>query len=305
MRLVSIKKKWVGYVLYGILLTLALLIICFPSADMVSYLEASAARMEPPLHLEVERLRPSLRLGLRLHQLELALKDEPEKTLFQADDMFLRPGLWSLLKNSLKCHIDCDAYGGKIKGTIQFKERQTSSPFDTVAALREINMDQIPYLQELIGRTITGVLSGTVNYSGQYNLPLDGAGNADLTMSNGEVQLFAPIPFLDIEQLAFEKMALSLALKKRLLRLTQLNFEGDQLQGSLTGTIRLRDQLSKSRLDLRGKVSLSGDLTESLSEESPAVNLIRQRMTRGALSFAVYGTLEDPKIRFRQERKRS
>ena len=165
-------------------------------------------------------------------------------------------------------------------------------------------MDQIPNLQELIGRKITGLLSGAVNYSGQYHLPLDGAGDADLTMANGEVQLFAPIPFLDIDQLVFEKMTISIALKKRLLRLTQLNFEGDQLQGSLTGTIRLRDQLSKSRLDLKGKVSLSGDLTESLSEESAAANLIRQRMTRGALSFAVYGTLEDPKIRFRQERKR-
>jgi type II secretion system protein N len=304
MRFWSLKKKWVGYVLYGILLTLGLLIICFPSGDMVSYLEASAAGMEPPLHLTVERLRPTLRLGLHLRQLDLALKDEPEKTLFQADDLLLRPGLWSLLKNSLKWHVDCDAYGGKIKGTIHFKERQTSSPFDSVVRLRGINLDQIPNLQELIGRKITGLLSGTVNYSGQYNLPLDGAGDADLTMANGEVQLFAPIPFLDIGQLAFEKMAISLALKKRLLRLTQLNFEGEQLQGSLTGTIRLSDQLSKSRLDLKGKVSLSGDLTESLSGESAAANLIRQRMTRGALSFAVYGTLEDPKIRFRQERKR-
>lgn len=293
-----------GYVLYGILLTLALLIICFPSADMVSYLEASAAKMEPPLHLTVERLRPSLRLGLRLHHLKLALEDEPEKTLFQADDMFVRLGLWSLIENSLRCHINCRAYGGTIEGTIHFKERQTSSPFDSVAALREINMDRIPHLQELIGRKITGVLSGTIDYTGQYNLPLDGVGNADLTMANGELQLFGPIPFLDIDQLAFEKLALSLALKKRLLRLIQLNFEGDQLQGSLTGTIQLRDQLSKSRVDLKGKVSLSGDLGGDLSEESPAANLIRQRMTRGALSFAVYGTLEDPKIRFRQERKR-
>jgi type II secretion system protein N len=220
--------------------------------------------------------------------------------------MHLRPGLWSLLKNSLKCHINCDAYGGKIKSSIHFKERQSSSPFDSVTGLERINMDQIPNLHELIGREIRGVLSGTVNYSGQYNLPLDGTGDADLVMTNGEVQLLGPIPLLGINKLAFDEMAVSLALKKRLLRLAQLNFEGDQIQGSLAGTIRLKDQFSKSSLDLRGKVSLSTDLTESPSGEgeSVAADLIRQRMNRGALSFSVYGTLEAPKIRFRQERKR-
>ena len=69
--------KLAGYLLFAVTVTGIFLYFCFPSEAARQYLEDSADRVLPAFSLKISRVRPALPLGLKLEQIDLALKDQP------------------------------------------------------------------------------------------------------------------------------------------------------------------------------------------------------------------------------------
>ena len=63
------KRKWVLYVLFGIFLTLGLLYYRFPSEAVEGLLRARVEKIDPRLEFSMEKVSPSLTIGLKFFEI--------------------------------------------------------------------------------------------------------------------------------------------------------------------------------------------------------------------------------------------
>jgi type II secretion system protein N len=295
-RLISNYKKWLGYLLSALILTVVLLYYRFPSDAVRDYLQAMAERANPRVVLSLDRVKLRLPIGLKFVETEVALKDMPDSIILKADSLLLKRELWSLLQGESKYCFDCLAYKGNVSGCVHFNKDGTGGFIDTEIELRNISIGDYAYLSHLIGRHVEGTLGGTVSYGGPYNLLMDGSGEANLRLSDGKVELVQP--FLTLESIDFSEMEIEMALKKKKINVTRLELKGQQLHGTLSGTITLKKEFAKSGLDLKGTIEPFAALFKSTAGILDTVRFFKQRLEGGTLSFVILGTLGEPKIEF-------
>jgi type II secretion system protein N len=292
-------KKCLGYILYGILLMIVLLYYRFPSDALGDYLQSTADEINPRYHVLVGEVRPSFPFGVKFLKTRVSLRENPDTNLFMAESLLIRPGLWSFLKGESKYRFDCLAYGGEIKGSVYFSDNGGEAPerpFTTSIELRDIRIDDYEYLFTLIGRNVKGILGGIITYSGQGSLFINGTGEANLRISNGSVELLQPI--FSLESVSFDDVSIKMILEKTKIKLTRVELKGREIKGTLSGTIGLKQNFSRSRLALRGSIEPLEDFFKSENGAPRIMKLFKRRLREGKLSFVVRGTPTDPKIRF-------
>ena len=292
---ISKKKEWFGYLLFALIFTVALLYYCFPSDAVRDYFRAMGLRANPRLALSVDRVEPSILVGLKFIKTKVALEDTPDRVILTADRLLIKPHLLSLLLGKSKFSFHCAAYQGDVSGSVLFKKDPKTGFIDTEIALSNIHVGDYPYFSYLIGRPLEGTLGGTISYSG-HNLMLDGSGKANLRLSDGKVHFVQP--FLTLESIDFNEMEIDAVLKKQKINVTRLELKGEQLQGTLSGTITIKEQLDQSSLDLKGTIEPFAALFKSNPEIQDTVAVLKQRLGQGTLSFVIRGTLKEPLIKF-------
>jgi type II secretion system protein N len=295
-RFMSNSKKWLGYLLFALILTVALLYYRFPSDALRDYLRATADRSNPPLVLSVARIEPRFPVGLKFAETEVALKDVPDKVILRVDSLLLKPQLWSFLRGKFEYCFQCMAYKGDLTGCVYFKKDHRRRLIDTEIELRNIRIEENAYLSHLIRRHVEGTLGGTVSYRGYYDLLMDGSGEANLRLSQGMVKLLQPL--LTVESIEFNEMEIEMALEKQEIKVTRLELKGQQLHGTLSGTIKLKQEFAESNLHLRGTVEPFAEFFKSTPGTLDTVKLFKQRLKRGTLSFVIHGTLGKPSFEF-------
>jgi type II secretion system protein N len=289
------NKRYLGLILYGILLTAGVLYYRFPSDALGDYLEATADRMIPRLLISVGRARPIFPLGLKFQQTEISEKANPVPLLFSAEDLLIRFGLWSWLRGKMELCFDCAAYEGELSGCADFTEKSMKSPFTSSIELTDIRIDNYAYLSALAGRNLKGILAGDIEYSGKYDSLIDGTGAADLKISDGRIELLQPV--LSYKSIDFDGLQVKLVLKKRMIELTSVELKGRDIKGEVSGNIRLKTDLLKSALYIKGTVEpLAGFFKDDESGLSSS-QFLKQRLKKGKLSFTIRGTFESPRFK--------
>jgi len=289
-------KKWIGYFLYGLLLTIGLLYYRFPSDAFRDYLRASVGRVDPDLVLSLDKVSPSYSLGLQFLGTRISHKEISNGALFKTERLVIRPGIWSLLRAKWTLLFEGLAYRGLIKGSAQFEERSLKAPFQVSIQLKGMQLDDYETLRGLIGRHIKGDITGVIAYSGRYGALMNGAGEARLTLSNGRVELLQPI--LNLEAVDFREVGVKMVLKNQRIELTQAELKGPNMQGTLSGVVILNKAFSKSRLELKGTMEPLGDFYKSLAGNLGETKFFKQRLKGGKISFIIQGALAQPQIRF-------
>lgn len=293
---ISKNKKWFGYTVYCIIVTVGLLYYRFPSDALRDYVQIRANNLNTPLFLSIDRMKPWPPFGLRLGQTEVSLKDKPDIKLFRADSLLVRAEVWPFFKGKGKYCFECLAYGGDLKGCISFKENSIKAPFNTKIELKNIRIGNYKYLKYSIGRHIDGILRGRVYYSGEHKNLMDGAGEANLTLLDGRVELVLPI--LTLGSIEFNEVKIDMALKKQKINLVRFELNGPKLKGTLSGTISLKRRFAKSTLELKGTIKPFSSFFKNAEGVSRTMRFFKQRLRKGALTFIIHGTLGEPKIKF-------
>ena len=296
-RFMSNYKKWLGYLLFALILTVALLYYRFPSDALRDYLQSMAYSANPPLALSVDSLELSLPIGLKLVETQVALKDMPDTIILSADSLLVRPQVWSLFRGKPVYRFHCVAYRGDLVGSVYVEKDGTRDFIDTKIDLRNIHVADHAYLSQLIGRHVEGTLDGTVSYKGQRNPLVDGSGQANLRLSQGRVELLEP--FITLESIDFNEMEIEIILKKQNVNLSRLELKGQQLHGTLSGTITLKQELAKSRLDLKGTIEPFAGLFKGPAGAGDTVQFFKQRLKGGAFPVVIQGTVGEPKVKFK------
>jgi type II secretion system protein N len=292
----SKHRTILGYVLYGLILAMALLYFRFPSDAVEDYFQARGERANPPLSLSADRIGPLIPFGLKFVKTRVSLKDSPSSLVLNADRISVRPSFLSLLGVKSDFSFRCAAYKGDTSGSIRLWQDENARSVDTEIELTNVDLGEYAYLRELIGRRVTGTLSGTIVYNGQYKPILDGSGEANLSLSEGMVELAEP--FLTLKSIDFDELEIDMVLKKKKIDVGRLEFKGKQLQGALSGTITLKEALEESVLRLSGTIEPFAALFESATGIEETVEFLRGRIDQGTFTFMIEGTLSQPKIKF-------
>jgi len=292
----SKKPKWFGYILYFLIITAGFLYLRFPSDVISDYLRNAVNKPNIPIVLSIDQITPWPTLGLKVDGAEISLKDASAPNLFEAESIIVRPEIWAFVKGSGRYCFQCQAYGGDIKGCVQFRQRAVTPPFYAEMELKDVQIGGNKYLEELAGRRIQGNLTGTLYYSGQANNPISGDGGANLRLLDGAIELL--LPLLGLDSISFNEIVIDVVLKKRMIHIARCDLSGDQLKGKVSGDISLRKQIERSSLNLRGELEPFAAFFTSAEGDSSTMNILKKRLKRGALSFVIRGTLREPKVRF-------
>jgi len=294
----TIRKKgeWIGYLLYCVLLTAALLYYRFPSESIADYLESVVAKANPRIILSLESLRPGFPLSVDLIDAKISLKKAPRKPLLRVKNVSLRPEAWAFLHGTPVYHFDAYVYAGNIKGDVRFENQELIAPFTTTMKLKDLHIGRHPYLSPLIGRDVSGILGGDIVYTGQYTNLIEGVGEAILSISEGRVKLLQPI--LGLESLQFDRLSMKITLQNKKMALSDVGLEGRAVKGQLSGIIILNNDIPASRLDLRGTLEPLGGLFGNLKGDSNSLKFLRKSLKSLKRSFVIRGTFRDPEFKF-------
>ena len=269
-------KEWIGYILYGILITAVFLYCCFPSDRVRDYIGSVVPANNPGISLSIDSAKPGFPPGVRFTNPVINFKDKPGSTL-EADVLTARPAPGSLLLGRLVLLLNADIYEGNMQARVGFADRfSTGDPIKLNVKLDNINIGKCSYLKAVSGRRLDGMLKGSGTYNGKYEGWIDSAGNAEFTLLDGRIQLLKNM--FGFDSLVFDRIEANIILKNRILKMNKINLAGKQLSGSFSGKIFLDKNIRQSRLAMKGKV------------EIPALNQ--------KLSTVLKGTIANPIVRF-------
>jgi type II secretion system protein N len=288
--------KWLGYLIYTVLLTTGLLYYRFPSDIIQAYLVSEVAGADPPMVLSVRALRPSFPPGVDLVDVEISLRETPQQDLLKAGSISIAPAAWSFLSGAPRYHFDAHAYNGDIEGHVRFERHAIDAPFATSLRLKGLHIGLHPYVMSLLGRDVSGVLDGDIHYAARPDRLTDGDGQGTIVISDGRVNLLHPI--LGLDAIDFDRLTMKMDLKDRRVSLTRVELEGRTIKGELSGTIILNTDMSRSRLDLRGTLEPLGGLLENMKGNTATLSFLRQGLKKLRRSFVIQGTFRNPAFRF-------
>ncbi len=289
------NKKIIGYTVYCILLIWGLLYFLFPADTFKEYFQARIQKEAPSILCTIGKVRPALPFGIKLLGNRLALKTDPNMILFETNSLSVRPQLWAFLRSLVKYRFRIFAYGGHIKGTFYLSEDSNRST-NVSLVLNNIRVGDYPLFSVFIGCHIKGLLDGIATYKGQGVLLSDGIGELDVTIADGSLDLSRPIN--NLESVSFSDMIVKLALKDKSIDLTRVILNGTEVQASLSGTMHLEEDISRSTLDIKGMIKPLAGLSKEKKDILDSFLRAKQIIRKGDLTFTIRGTLEKPVFLF-------
>ncbi|UCH08277.1 MAG: type II secretion system protein GspN, partial [Deltaproteobacteria bacterium] len=133
-------------------------------------------------------------------------------------------------------------------------------------------------------------------YTGPGQEVLNGSGQASFRLTDGRIDLLSPL--LTLEAIDYSEVTITMALNRKRLNLTRVELEGPMLRGTVTGIIRLKEELEKSNLDLKGTIEPFAPLFKEAEGVQSVLKFFRGKLRQGALPFRIRGTIEQPRITF-------
>jgi type II secretion system protein N len=113
---------------------------------------------------------------------------------------------------------------------------------------------------------------------------------------DGSVELLFPI--LELDSLTFNEITVDIMLRNRMINITSCELKSSQLNGKLSGNIRLRNQIEMSSINLRGELKPFASFFTGSGGRSTTMGFLKKKLKRGVLRFVIRGTLRRPKINF-------
>ena len=284
-------KKWIGYIIYGIIIMVAFLYILFPSGEIRDYLIQQAEQTSPEVSVDIGAVAPSLPPGLKFSDLDISLQNRP---VFNAREMTVRPRYLSLFAADKSFRLKGAVYQGTLNGDAMVKT--ASNPqYAADIDFEAVQVDAIAPLKELMPHQMFGSAEGSITYDTQGG-PW-GQGNAEVSVSGCRIE-FKPALF-GVTDLALGKVKAVIDLKNRQAAIKEITITGTQVSGNAAGTLGLRRPLSRSTVQLEGTLKPHPSLIKELSRTVPSQLLSQRDIVDKGIPFRLSGTLDRPNFSLR------
>ena len=288
----SKNKKWLGYALYVVLVTVVLLYYLFPAQSLENFLNNNVSRISPEFSFKAEKIRPGIPAGVNITAGKIYLNNSPGPAVFKTDSFFIGPRILKLIKREYSFDLDGEAYKGDINGTLQLigEDKDISSSI----TLRNLALAEYSFLTEKFKHRLIGSLSGEIIYSNESAGATGANGSVDLRLSDGQLQLEAPV--LNITSIDLQSIKLEAELSRRVITISKGELAGSEVNGTLTGSIQLQKDIRLSQLNLKGTLEPLAEFYKNYPEIRQLLKAMKKRVKRGQYYFTVTGTLGEPKF---------
>jgi type II secretion system protein N len=232
--------------------------------------------------------------------------DAKAKTM-TIDAAHVSVSLMRLLFGTTAVSFGADAFGGKLDGKVTTSSSEQTYDFD----LEQLNVGQVPFLDELVGLPMKGTLQGTLEVALADKNWAKGEGKvefaiAGLRVGDGKAKVLNAIALPEIN---VGNVNLNASVTSGRLKIEKLAAKGSDLDLGVDGGMRLRDPLGTSLLDLSLKFKFSdkyrnknettrallgapGSTSPGLFELTPQVQ--RSKRPDGYYGWHIGGTLDHP-----------
>jgi len=289
------NKKWLGYMLYIVLVALFLLYFLFPVKAVEEFLSHSIIRINPDLAFQATKLRPRIPIGLKIVAGRVYLREVPDQTIFEADNLYIVPQLLKVMRGAYFFTLKGEAYRGEIDGSINMAGKNTGA-FGAEVTFSDFTLEDYDLLAQKFTHQLSGSLSGGIVYGADPAGNAGGSGRADLHLSEGRLQFQAPV--FGISAVDLQNIDMGLELSGGKITIVAAELAGREVKATMTGTIELQDDIENSQLNLKGTMEFLAEFYKSHPEISELLRSMKKRVRRGQYFFAITGTLGAPKFMF-------
>jgi len=275
------------YTLYALFAAVFFLFFLFPSENIKKAAGDRFERAYPPYQLRMEALRLTLPPGIHITGATLMDKSE---ALVNVTQLKLLPKLSRLIRGQLSVQFHGNAYEGVFNGDVDCRK----SSWDQAEKLA-LNVERLKIKQAAVkaiegSPVVSGLLGGNLTYSQAEKT----GGALDASLSLLDATLGLPALSAQMGDITFSKVEVTFSVERETLNFRQFVFTGPQMEGAITGTVRLFDPVSKSNLNLQLDISIRPEYQEKLSQLIPLVLLQNSNSNQNRYKLRIFGTLGTP-----------
>jgi type II secretion system protein N len=281
------KKKWLLYLLFTLILTTFFIYYLFPADQIKNYMVFHLNKTHPDINITIDQIKPAFPPGVWLYDITIY---QTSDTLLTLEQVKIVPNLLSLFGSKIIFFFKANTCDGIIDGKGELTHNTAFSKIHVDATFSDIQISEIHALRRLNARNISGVLEGHVTYSKDQTSGEDV--RAMLIISDGEIELLNPI--LMLESIAFNIIESDIVVKNRKVQFKQCSLKGHQMDGSIAGSIILEKPLERSVLKLVGTIRPHPTFLASLEKDFPKHLIPKKFFSKNGLPIKLSGTIEKP-----------
>ncbi len=285
-----------GYLLYTTGVIIILLWLLFPAGTVKTWLQGELHKVNPLLVWEIKDMEAAFPLRLRMTDISIHSKNDMKSPLVEVAELQLAPDMKELvkLKKNIPVAYRMKTLDGSVKGKLLVPENLTT--LQCSGDLKDIEIGRLEGFWQKVSRTGSGKLSGTFTYNGLLRKPFRGELEADITVTDGKVDLVQKTFGLDIME--FKTMNTTVSAKDRIVNVKDGKMESRLFSADFEGVMSLSDNLFTSGLKVKGSVEPRPELLGRLDNDV-AITFIKSQLRDDKLSFAISGSLLEPGILFK------
>jgi len=285
----SKTKQRLLYAAYLLLVTLFFLYILFPSEVAKKYLTSGLNRINPDFDIMIGNVKPDFPSGIKLYNVSAYHKGD---SIFDAEKVVLSPAILSFFVGRLSLNIDAAVYAGVIEAKVDFSWKKFR-PEKAYVKMNDIQIGEIIMLKNLIPHDLEGILNGNITYDAgeEKNISV----TSDISLAEFGIE-FLP-PYYGLEALNLKNIEADWEFNKNQLKVNRFTNTGGDADGSLAGSILMRNVIGRSVLKLKGSVRPNPVLIEKLGKINPVVKAFLKKSSGNSdIPLNIQGTLEKPRF---------
>ncbi|MEN8199419.1 MAG: type II secretion system protein GspN [Thermodesulfobacteriota bacterium] len=277
---------------YTLLLTGGLLYFRFPAETFRLYCQTQIDALLPNASCSIQKLQYRFPLALQVDELRFSSTLQKGQELATVDQTIIRPDLSS---PTSRFQVTLKACEGSHAFTLVVDPDTQQFALEDIQ-LTDLNLAEFPFLQQTLGRDVTGSLSGTGSYQGGWQQDgAPGKGQGNLVVSEGSFSLLLPI--FSLNSIDLKKMSSELVLENNRLRLAKGNFQGKELMGAFSGDIALKHPLTQAPLTFKGTLEPLPPLLKTSKYARDMIRQLKKHKAQATLPFVLSGKVGSPKFK--------
>jgi type II secretion system protein N len=279
-------QKIIGYIAFTAIMVVVFLYLLFPKDTLRAYIQAQLQQNLPDVSVEIGQVSPAFPPGLKLANILCEHQGLPLVTARRAT---IRPALLKILGSEKVINFNLETSEGRIDGqSILRTDKQ--GQVSVIADIDQVALQELEVLRAIPDYIISGLLSGKVNFKAVPGR--SGSGSADLVVSGAKLELVNPL--FGVENLNFISIETQLNLSTRRLQLRRCNLRGNEVDGTISGSVMLRTPMDQSRLNLSGVLRPHAEFMATLQRSVPVGLLGGNNLGQKGLPFRITGTIDNP-----------
>jgi type II secretion system protein N len=279
-----------AYLLYALVLAGVLLIWKFPYQSLEGRIEAAASR-HLGMRVEITDLSPTFPPGLKASRCVVKPWEAGREPVFEMARGSLRFRILPLLRGAAGARFYASAYGGSLSGDLSVGLGR-EHPYQLTAIVQSIRLEENRAVPQLLGRRMSGTLSGEFRIDGAMGKKGGLTGGGRIEVHHGSLPVESS--YLKVKSLDEVELNATMKLAGGKLVVEGCDFKAKGIQGSLKGTVNLAPVWSESVLDLAGEGQVDGTLLNLDPSLAPQVQALLQQQK--ALPFRLRGSLGSPQV---------